>query len=299
MRLRADQLAGHLAKPLSALYVLHGDELLTIEAADAVRAAARQQGYDERNVFVVMPNFRWDEVQLAADNFSLFGGSKLVDLRVPSLKLGQKGSREFQAALQQLCESSSAGATGVVTMITLPELDWQTRKTKWFGLLEEAAVCVESEAPPLGQLPGWIAQRLARQQQSAPRAALEFIAARVEGNLLAAHQEIQKLGLLYGEGELTLKQVEEAVLNVARYEVDDLRSALKARDIPRMARTLEGLQAEGAPPPLVLWAMASEARQNKSRGALLHSARVDRKIKGLTQGDLWDEFLQLGLRLSR
>jgi DNA polymerase-3 subunit delta len=140
---------------------------------------------------------------------------------------------------------------------------------------------------------------MARQQQSAPRAALEFIAAHVEGNLLAAYQEIQKLGLLYPPGEVSLEQIEGAVMNVARYDVSDLRDALKARDTVRAARTLEGLKGEDAAPPLVLWALANEARNSAARPALLHAAKIDRIIKGLAQGDIWDEFLQLALRLTR
>ena len=149
------------------------------------------------------------------------------------------------------------------------------------------------------RLPHWLAERLARQQQTTSRAGLEFIAAHVEGNLLAAHQEIQKLGLLYPAGEVSLAQIETAVLNVARYDVSDLRDALKSRDTVRAVRTLEGLQAEGAAPPLVLWALANEARTAHIRPALLHAAKIDRMIKGLATGDLWNEFLQLALRLTR
>lgn len=332
MQLRADQLQQHLTQPLAGLYVLHGDELLTIEAADAIRAAARKQGYDEREVLVVTSNFKWDELTLAAGNLSLFGGNKLIDLRIPSGKPGRDGGDALQKHAANL-------AQGVVTLVSLPELDWQTKKAAWLTALGHAGVMLELNAPSLHQLPDWIAQRLARQQQNAPREALEFIATQVEGNLLAAHQEIQKLGLLYPTGSLTAAQIEEAVLSVARYNVDGLRSALLAGDAERCARLLEGLHAEDTAPPLVLWALASEARiiagvrsavdhglsfdtalsnqkvfgarqgpyrnavqrisANAARNALLHAARIDRMIKGLAQGDLWDEFLQLALRLAR
>lgn len=332
MQLRAEQLEAHLSKPLAGLYVLHGDELLTIEAGDAIRAAARKQGYDEREVLVVTSNFKWDELALASGNLSLFGGSKLIDLRIPSGKPGRDGGEALQRHAANL-------SPGVVTLITLPELDWQAKKAAWLSALGEAGVIMELNAPGLHQLPDWISQRLARQQQSAPRDALEFIATRVEGNLLAAHQEIQKLGLLYPEGALTLAQIEEAVLSVARYDVDGLRQAVLAGDAERCARLLEGLRAEDTAPPLVLWALAAEARilagvksaverglsfdtalSNQrvfgprqgvyrraaerisvagARNALLHAARIDRMIKGLAQGDLWDEFLQLSLRLCR
>ncbi len=297
MQLRPEQLAAHLDKPLAPLYLLHGDEpLLVIEAADAIRAAARRQGFDEREVMVVGQGFRWDDLFLASGNLSLFGGSKLVDLRIPSGKPGKEGSEALQRYVGTL-------GAGVVTLITLPELDWQAKKAAWVSALSAAGVALECNAPPLARLPQWIAQRMERHGQRAGREALDFIAAHVEGNLLAAHQEIEKLALLHPAGELSLAQVEAAVLNVARYDINDLREAVKARDAVRAARTLEGLRSEDAAPPLVLWALATEARSlppapGRTR-ALLHAAQIDRMIKGIARGDLWDEFLQLVLRLTR
>ncbi len=333
MQLRPDQLSEHLAKPLAALYLLHGDEpLLVLEAADAIRKAARAQGYDEREVLVAGPGFRWDQLELAGGNLSLFGSNKLIDLRIPSGKPGRDGGEALQ-------RHASKNSDGVLTLITLPQLDWQAKKAAWFTALANAGMILELNAPPLAQLPDWIAMRLARQKQSATKEALEFIAAHVEGNLLAAHQEIQKLALLFPAGNLTLEQVEEAVLDVARYDVDKLRSALLAGDAPRCARLLEGLRAEDTAPPLILWALAQETRtlaqlraqldQGASfdaacsaaklfgprqapyraatqrlatpllRAALLQAARIDRMIKGLVRGDVWDEFLQLALRLTQ
>ncbi|MBA3032134.1 MAG: DNA polymerase III subunit delta [Gammaproteobacteria bacterium] len=293
MQLRPEQLSAHLEKPLAPLYVLHGDDpLLTIEAGDALRAAARRQGFDERNVLVVTPTFRWDELFHAAGNLSLFGGRTLVDLRMPTGKPGRDGGE----ALARYCKALPAD---VLTLITLPEMDWRAKKAAWFTTLINAGIAIECRAPALTQLPNWIANRLKTQQQSAPPEALEFIALHVEGNLLAAHQEIQKLGLLHPPGALTLAQVSAAVLNVARYDIDDLRTALQAKDTARCARTLEGLRAEDAPLPLVLWALTMEARTRALRPALLHAARIDRIIKGLASGDRWDECLQLSLRLTR
>ncbi|QDX82303.1 DNA polymerase III subunit delta [Denitratisoma sp. DHT3] len=333
MQLRPEQLAAHLQKPLAPLYVVHGDEpLLAIEAADAIRAAARIQGFEDREVLTAGPGFRWDDLYLAAGNLSLFGGSKLIDLRIPSGKPGRDGGE----ALQRYCGTLGPG---VATLISLPLLDWQARKAAWFTALMEAGVVLECNAPPLPQLPDWIAGRLARQQQSAPRAALEFIADHVEGNLLAAHQEIQKLALLHPAGTLSLEQVEDAVLDVARFDVDKLRAALLAGDLARCGRLLDGLRAEDTAPPLVLWALTSEVRtlaqvrsamdrglpadgalkeakvfgprqgpvraaaqrisSAAARAALLHAARIDRMIKGLARGDIWDEMLQLALKLSK
>lgn len=295
MQLRPEQLAAHLERNLAPLYVVHGDGLLAIEAADAIRAAARGHGYAEREVLMVTPGFKWDDLFLAAGNLSLFGGDKLIDLRIPSGKPGRDGGE----ALGRYCASLPAGT---LTLVSLPELDWQAKKAAWFIKLAEAGVAVECAAPPLAQLPAWIAGRLKRQNQSAPRAALDFIATHVEGNLLAAHQEIQKLGLLYPEGEMSLADVQAAVLNVARYDVDALRDALRTNDPARCARTLDGLKAEGAALPLVLWALANEARSRAAPlniRALLHAARIDRMIKGVAKGDVWDEMLQLSLRLTR
>ncbi len=191
--------------------------------------------------------------------------------------------------------------------------------------------------PNLAELPAWIAGRLRRQQQSADPDGLRFIAERVEGNLLAAHQEIMKLGLLHPPGELNLQHIQEAVLNVARYDLDGLREALLSGDVARLTRTLDGLQHEGEAPPLVLWAMTEEvralaqvkaglrerknldallkdariwgARQHLFKravqrvddaaadAALLHAAQIDRMIKGIGSGDIWNEFLRLGLGL--
>ncbi len=273
--------------------MLHGDDpLLTIETGDALRFAARRQGFDERNVLVVTPSFKWDELFHAAGNMSLFGGRTLVDLRIPTGKPGRDGGEALQRYARDLPAET-------LTIITLPEMDWRAKKAAWFATLLEAGVGIECNAPPLAQLPQWISKRLSVQKQSASPEALEFIALHVEGNLLAAHQEIQKLGLLYPQGALNLQQISAAVLNVARYDIDDLRNALQAKDTARCARTLEGLKAEAAAPPLILWVLANETRQRMHRVALLHAAKIDRIIKGVASGDLWDEFLQLSLRLTR
>lgn len=334
MNLRPEQLAAHLDKPLAPLYVLHGNEpLLVLEAGDAVRAAARRQGYAEREVLVAGQGFKWTELQSAAGNLSLFGASKLVDLRIPNGKPGREGGEVLQRYARSLDD-------GVVTLVTLPELDWATRKAAWFGALAEAAIVVETNAPERDRLPDWIAQRLARQQQKAGPDALAFIADHVEGNLLAAHQEILKLGLLHPPGELTLDAVRDAILNVARYNVDTLRQSLLDGDAARCARLLEGLKGEGEAPLLVLWALTNEIRTLANlrqgldegqplqgllkaervfderrkhaiqralprleggvlRTAILHAAKIDRMIKGLAGGDVWDECLQLCLRLAR
>ena len=256
-QLRGEQLAAHLERPLGPLYVVYGDEpLLVIEAGDAIRAAARRQGYSEREVLVAGQGFNWTQLAMAGGNLSLFGDRKLIDLRIPTGKPGRDGGQ----ALQEHCQRLSSDA---MTLITLPELTWQDEKASWFQTLAEAGTVLKLQAPNLGELPQWIAGRLQRQEQSAETEALRFIAERVEGNLLAAHQEIQKLGLLYPQGELSLAQVEQAVLNVARYDVFKLSEAVLSGQLARVVRMLDGLQAEGAAEVLVHWTLAEDIRALK------------------------------------
>lgn len=331
MQIRGDQLAAHIDRELKPVYAIYGDEpLLVIEAADMLRAAARRKGFDEREVLTAIAGFNWIELSQITGNRSLFGGRTLIDLRIPTGKPGREGS----AALQEYCARPSPDA---LLLVTLPDLDWTEEKAVWLKALGDAGAIIKLTAPTLAELPAWIAGRLSRQNQSADADALRFIAERVEGNLLAAHQEILKLALLHPTGTLSLQQIQDAVLNVARYDLEGLREALLAGDAGRLTRTLDGLAQEGEAPPLVLWAMTEEiralaivktgqaenrpidqlfkeariwgARQTLFRralqrldghtaiAALSDAARIDRMIKGIGSGDIWNEFLRLGLKL--
>ncbi len=278
MQLRADALDAHLGKPLAPLYVISSDEhLLALEAADKIRKVARAQGLSEREVLQVDRSFKWGELSAANNEQSLFGDRKLIELRMPTGKPGKEGGQ----ALQHYAASPNPDN---VTLISLPKLDWATAKAAWVGTLQKSAVYIEIPLIERNQLPGWISTRLAAQRQSAEREAISFIAERVEGNLLAAHQEIQKLGLLHGDGKLSFEQVHDAVLNVARYDVFKLNEAMLAGDAARLVRMLDGLQGEGEALPLVLWAVAEEIRtllkikaameQGQSVGALLKQYRI-------------------------
>jgi len=254
MQLRAEALDGHVAKTLAPLYVITSDEhLLALEAADKIRKAARAQGYSEREVLSVERSFKWGELLAANQAMSLFGDKKLIELRIPSGKPGKDGGAALQAYVKDLGPDN-------LTLITLPKLDWQTQKAAWVAALQQSAVYIDIPSIERHALPGWIANRLAAQGQSAERASLDFIADRVEGNLLAAHQEIQKLGLLHEPGKLSQEQVQDAVLNVARYDVFKLSEAMLAGDPARLIRMLEGLKGEGEALPLVLWAVSEEIR---------------------------------------
>ena len=265
MQLALNQLEGHLSKGLKPLYLLHGDEpLLQQEAQDAIRASAGERGYSERSSYTVQgAHFDWSAVLAAGGSLSLFADRQIIDIRIPSGKPGKDGS----AALQQIA-ANAQGNDSVLTLVSLPRLDKATRSSAWFTALEGAGVGIAIEPIVREQLPGWIATRLAAQGQrvavgSEGQHTLQFFADRVEGNLLAAHQEIQKLALLYPAGELSAEQVESSVLNVARYDVFQLSEAVLAGQAARVQRMLDGLRAEGEAEVLVHWALAEDIRALK------------------------------------
>lgn len=265
MQVALNQLSTHLQKGVKPLYVLHGDEpLLQQEAVDAIRAAARADGYTERSSFTVQgAHFDWSGVLAAGGSLSLFADKQIIEIRIPSGKPGKEGG----AALQHIAQEA-AGNEGTLTIIMLPRLDRATKTGAWFSALEAAAITLQIDPIERHALPQWIAQRLALQGQRVVageegQRTLAFFADRVEGNLLAAHQEIQKLALLYPQGELSASQVEQAVLNVARYDVFKLSEAVLSGNVVRMQRMLDGLQAEGEAEVLVHWSLAEDIRALK------------------------------------
>jgi DNA polymerase-3 subunit delta len=315
MRLRGESLAGSLAKTLAPVYAILGDEpLLVLEAADAVRAAARKQGYAEREVYEPGRSFDWSELAHAGASLSLFGGRKIVELRLAS----GKPAAQACDAIVAWCERPSPEALLLLTMPRPEGGGWW--EAPWFLALGKAGVIVEVQAVPRAALPGWLEKRLARQKQNASREVLEYLADRVEGNLLAAHQELQKLALAAPEGELSLDTVREAVADVARYDTYAAAEALVAGDTARYLRVLEGLRGEGEAPTYLLFtlssalfALATGERVNKAMQTVLEGARrypsaaleraigraaaLDRAIKGVGVGEPWEEFAKLGLEL--
>ena len=254
MRVKPEQLARHLADGIQPLYTVYGDEpLLALEAQDAIRAVARKQGYSEREVLQADGRFDWSRLTEAAGGLSLFADRKIVEIRLPGGKPGTSGAAALEA-------HAALAGEGLLTIVALPKLDRRGKEARWVSALERAGVLVEIDSIDRARLPHWIGERLARQQQRAAAEALEFIAERVEGNLLAAHQEIAKLGLLHPPGELTLAQVTDSVLNVARYDVFQLPLAMLGGDAARVRKTMAGLEAEGEAIPLVLWAITEELR---------------------------------------
>jgi DNA polymerase-3 subunit delta len=333
MKISSEELPHHLASGLKPLYVVYGDApLLTIESADAIRAAARSAGFAERETLIAEQHFKWELLTNSAQSLSLFASRKMVDLRIPSGKPGTEGGKVLQEYVAKL-------SPDVLTLITLPKLDWSVQKSQWFNALEMHGVLVAADDVAREALPRWIAGRLKRQGQTADAETLEFLSDRCEGNLLAAFQEIQKLALLFPAGALSFEGVKNAVMDVARYDVSKLCDAMFKGDGTRFVRILEGLKAEGTAALLVAWAMNEDIRalcrvlQAVSRGenaggamrslriwgdrerriaaacrrikpgfaerVLQRAAQIDRIAKGIRPGDVWDELLQLGMRITK
>jgi DNA polymerase III subunit delta len=247
-----EQLESHLTRGMAALYVVHGDEpLLTLETVDRLRVEARKQGATERQVLQFEARSDWSQLTAQSASLSLFAEKRLLEIRLPTGKPGVQGA----AALERFAQTPDDSQFAVVL---LPKLDKTAKSSNWFMALASTGVSIEVPSIERAALPRWIAQRMARNQQNASNDALEFMADKVEGNLLAAHQEISKLALLYPVGTLTLEQVQDAVLNVARFGTGQLSDALLAGDLARCLRIADGLKAEGEGLPLVVWVVGND-----------------------------------------
>lgn len=332
MKLRAEQLEGHLAQTLAPVYLVSGDEpLLEAEAVERIRGAARERGYTEREVLTVEPGFEWGRLAAAVGDRSLFGERKVLELRIPTGKPGEAGARELVALAERPPEDA-------VVVVRTPRLDAAAQRGRWYKALEGAGVVLTLWPVERARLPEWIAARMrARGLEPTPEVSA-FLADRVEGNLLAAAQEVEKLLMLYGPGRPDLESVTRAVSDSARFSIFDLVDAALEGSAARVTRVLAGVRAEGTEPVLVLWALAREVRtlariaQSVEAGAtparaladervwdrrkplvsralrrypaagwrrlLRRCARIDRVIKGAETGGPWQELLQLGLAVA-
>ncbi|QEY23150.1 DNA polymerase III subunit delta [Neisseria animalis] len=313
---------------LAPLYVVHGEEdLLRIEALDTLRAAAKQQGYLNREVYTAESSFDWNELLQSAGSVGLFADLKLLEIHIPNGKPGKNGGDALQAFAANLPEDT-------VTVIMLPKLEKAQTQAKWFSALAAKAVMLEAKAIGAAALPQWIRGRLQKSGLEIENDALALFAERVEGNLLAARQEVDKLALLHPKGHiLDMADAEAAVANVARFDVFQLAGAWMKGDPLRVSRLLDGLEEEGEEPVLLLWAVAEDIRtlirlaaalkQGQSVQAIRNSlrlwgdkqtlapaavrrigvprllealqtcAKIDRIIKGAEDGNAWAEFKQL------
>jgi DNA polymerase III subunit delta len=330
MRLKPDQLASHLEQGLAPVYLFAGDEPLQLmEAADAVRAAARAQGYTEREVFTADKGFDWGQLEAASDSLSLFAERRILEVRLPTGRPGTEGAKVLEGCAARPAEDT-------LLMVQAGKLDKGAQNSRWVKALEQAGVMIQVWPLALAETAGWIARRLRSRGLQPDEHAVRLLAERVEGNLLAAAQEVEKLALLRGEGPLDADGVLEAVSDAARYTIYDLADAALAGDAARAVHVLNGLRGEGVEPVLILWALTREVRQltdiaekmdggmaatqamrsvwakrqplvrkalSRSRSPawrrlLAMCARTDRVIKGQAPGSTWDELLQLVLGIA-
>ncbi len=296
MRLDSSQLKQHLTQNLSPLYVLVGDEpLAQSECLDALRQTARKAGADERSSFIVERNFNWQQIQQFSQALSLFSSLRILEIYIPSGKPGVDGGKALTGLATNLIPDTT-------TIIVLPSLEREAKNSAWFNALQNASTIIELKEIAPNQLPQWLGTRLAQRNQSTNAASLAFIAHQVEGNLLAAHQEIQKLALLYPAGEISADAVREAVLNVSRYDAFQLGEAVLAGDTGRTSRILQGLQDEGENPVAVMnplmWVLRPLVRikQAEARGENVMNAMTNARIYGDRQSLVKRALTRLSLR---
>lgn len=295
-RLDQTKLKQQLNTNLAPIYVLVGDEpLAQSECLDAIRLAARKAGADERNGFIVERNFNWQQIGQFSQSLSLFSSLRILEIHIPNGKPGVEGGK----ALSELAANPIPDTT---TIIVLPALEREAKNSAWFNALQSACTLIELNEISPNELPQWLNNRLAAQHQSTDAASLAFIAHQVEGNLLAAHQEIQKLALLYPAGEINADAVRESVLNVSRYDAFQLGEAVLAGDAARTTRILQGLQDEGEQAIAVMnplmWVLRPLVRikQAEARGENVMNAMTNARIYGDRQQLVKRALSRLSLR---
>jgi DNA polymerase-3 subunit delta len=262
VKIQANQLGSHLKKSLAPCYLVSGDEhLLVAEAVDAIRSAARDQGFSSRDLYVAAQGFDWAQLGESSANLSLFAERRILELRLPTGKPGRTGG-------QAIVDLIAHCGPDLMLIVVAPKLDRSAQSSKWVKVLDAAGITLQVWPVAPRELPGWIATRMRQAGLEPDRDAIALIADRVEGNLLAASQEIEKLRLLLGEGKVSAARAREAVANSSRYDAFKLVDAALAGDARRTVRIIAGLRAEGVEPVIVAWALTRELR------TLLHVAEV-------------------------
>jgi DNA polymerase-3 subunit delta len=281
MQIKPEQLDAALQKKLAAVYLIAGDEPLQVgEAADAVRSAARQAGFTARELFSVDAHFAWGQLGMVADSMSIFADKQIVELRLSTATPGMEGAK----ALTEYCARPS---DSTLLLITCGKLNKESMKTKWFQALDKVGVVIHVWPLEGQDLLRWLQQRLLRRGLQTEQAGLKLLASRIEGNLLAAAQEVEKLYVLYGSGVLSTQQIETAVADSSRYDVFKLMDSILAGKAARVLKILTGLHAEGVAPPVVLWAILREARTlAKIKWALAQSQPLDAVFRNQ---QIWDK----------
>ena len=332
MRIRPEQLSAALQKGLMPVYFITGDEPLQLgEMADAVRKAARKAGFENREILSAETGFEWNRLAFSADSLSIFADKKIIDLRMPSGTPGTDGAKALIAYCERLPEDT-------LLLITAGKMASGALKSRWLEALDKVGVVIQVWPLEGQDLIRWLQQRMQQRGLYAETDGLRILASRIEGNLLAAAQEIEKLYVLYGTGNLSNQQIFDVVADSSRYDVFKLMDSVLSASVNRIFKVLSGLRAEGIAAPIVLWALTREARvlikiklalsqgQNRDvvfknnqiwdkrkqlvsnalnrlndsdlNSILVLSAKADRQIKGLQQGDAWETLLAICLMFA-
>jgi DNA polymerase-3 subunit delta len=332
MRIKPDQLNATLQKGLLPIYFISGDEPLQLgELADAIRKAAKQAGFENREILSAETGFEWRQLAFAADSMSIFADKKIIDLRLPSGTPGVEGAKALSNYCDRLPEDT-------LLLITAGKVAGSSLKSKWLEALDKKGVVIQVWPLEGQDLLRWLEQRMHQRGLSTDTEGLRILASRIEGNLLAAAQEIEKLYVLYGTGKLSSQQIFDVVADSSRYDVFKLMDCVLAAKVSRILKVLLGLRSEGIAPPIVLWALTRDARllikiklalsqgQNKDlvfknnqiwdkrkqlvsnalnrlsdhdlNEVLVLSAKADRQIKGQEQGDVWEILLAICLKFA-
>lgn len=336
MQVRAEQIEEHLRHTLAPVYLISGDEPLQVmETADAIRKAAAQRGFSERDVLSVDAQFDWGVLYDAAGSLSLFSDKKLLDVRMQTCKAGQSGTKALQHYLEYMPSDK-------ILLLQTGRLDKACKSAAWVKKVEQVGVSVQVWDLSPAQTMAWIAKRMRSAGLQPDNEAVRYLTERVEGNLLAAVQEIGKLALLFGSRPITAENIMAVVADSSRFTVFDLTDVILSQDVRRISHMMKILQEEDTATPLLVWALAELLRQlyagcehvrnNTSIQPLLmrmpkprqaqfqtalrrmmtagwqplfsHAARLDRHSKGVGQDAsrhpqrLWDEMLELALLLA-
>ncbi|MCH9694396.1 MAG: DNA polymerase III subunit delta [Gammaproteobacteria bacterium] len=287
MKIQANQFSSHLIKSLAPCYLVTGDEhLLVDEALDSIREKARERGFTSRELHVATTGFDWNALTASTGNLSLFAEQRIIELRLPTGKPGKAGGQAIVDLVEQ------AGPE-LLFIVTGPKLDRSGSASKWAKTIDSKGVSLPIWPIGVRELPGWIANRMRQAELEPDREAVTLIADRVEGNLLAAGQEIEKLRLILGAGKVTAEDVSDAVGNSSRYDVYKLTDAALAGDAGRSVKILGGLRAEGVEPVIVMWALTRELRtlarlddvirQGGDLGGAMQKSGVWRNRQGLVR----------------
>ena len=329
MRIKPEQLSVALKKSLAPVYFISGDEPLQLgEIADAIRKAAKKAGFENREILSAETGFEWNQLAFTADSYSLFADKKIIDLRLPSGTPGIEGSKALIAYCERLPEDT-------ILLVTAGKIAGSALKTKWLEALDKKGVVIQVWPLEGNDLIRWLQQRAEQRELRIETEGLRILASRIEGNLLAAAQEIEKLYVLYGTANLSSRQISDAVADSSRYDVFKLMDSVLGASVGRILKVLSGLRSEGVATPIVLWALTREARllikmklalsqgqnrevvfknnqiwdkrkqlisnalsqlsDNDLNNILVLSAKADRQIKGQESGDAWETLLALCL----